>query len=86
MTLTLGDQPNLRDPLEKKYFSIKKSEFTGEGAFATRVLYMSSSFCLLGVESHDFSHDEKERSACKTEQNHKMTTILLKVVLGFRFE
>ena len=36
---------------------------------------MSSSFWLLGVESRDFSHAEKERTACKDEQIHKMTTI-----------
>ena len=36
---------------------------------------MSSSFGLLGVESHNFSHTEKERSACKAEQIHKKTTI-----------
>ena len=36
---------------------------------------MSSSFWLLRVESHDFSHAEKERTACKAEQIHKMTTI-----------
>ena len=35
---TLGDQPNLRDPLENKYMYIKKSEFNGEGAFAARDL------------------------------------------------
>ena len=32
-----------------------------------KMLYMSSSFWLLGVESHDFSHAEKERTACKTK-------------------
>ena len=32
-------------------------------------------FVLLGVESRDFSHAEKERTACKAEQTHKMTTI-----------
>ena len=36
---------------------------------------MSSSFWLLGVESRDFSHAEKEKTACKAEQIHKMTTI-----------
>ena len=36
---------------------------------------MSSSFWLLGVESHDFFQAEKERTACKAEQIHKMTTI-----------
>ena len=36
---------------------------------------MSSSFWLLRVESRDFSQDEKERTACKAEQIHKMTTI-----------
>ena len=39
------------------------------------VLYMSSSFWLLGVESRDFSHTEKERTASKAEQFHKMTII-----------
>ena len=36
---------------------------------------MSSSFCLLRVESHDFSHAEDERTAFKAEKIHKMTTI-----------
>ena len=34
---------------------------------------MSSSFLLLGVESRDFSQAEKERTACKAGQIHKMT-------------
>ena len=38
-------------------------------------LVMSSCFGLLRVESRDFSQAEKERTACKAEQNHKMTTI-----------
>ena len=37
------------------------------------VLYMSSSFWLLVVESRDFSHAEKERIAGKAEKIHKMT-------------
>ena len=41
------------------------------------VLYMSSSFWLLGVESRDFSQTEKERTACKGEQIHKITTIFI---------
>ena len=36
---------------------------------------MSSSFWLLGVESRDFSQAEIERTACKAEQIHKMSTI-----------
>ena len=36
---------------------------------------MSSSFGLLEVESRDFSHAEKERTACKVEEIHKMTII-----------
>ena len=39
------------------------------------VLYMSSNFRLLGVESCDFSHAEKEGTACIPEQIHKMATI-----------
>ena len=30
---------------------------------------------ILGVESHDFSQADKEISACKAEESHKMTTI-----------
>ena len=40
-----------------------------------KVLYMSSSFWMLGVESSDFSHAEKERTAFKAEQIYKMITI-----------
>ena len=36
---------------------------------------MTSSFWLLRVESRDFSQAEKERTDCKIEQIHKMTTI-----------
>ena len=36
---------------------------------------MSSSFCLLRVESCDFSQAKKERTACKAGQIHKMKTI-----------
>ena len=36
---------------------------------------MSSGFGLLGVESRDFFHAEKERSACEAEKIHKMTVI-----------
>ena len=36
---------------------------------------MSSSFWLLGVDPRDFSYAEKERTACKVEQIHKMTII-----------
>ena len=39
----------------------------------SNMLYMSSSFWLLGVT--DFSQAEKERTAGKPEQIHKMTTI-----------
>ena len=41
----------------------------------TEVLYMFSSFWLLGIESHDFSRAERQRTACKAEQIHKTTTI-----------
>ena len=45
---------------------------------------MCSSSWLLGVESSDFSHAEKERTACKAEQVHKLTTICTQNGLGFR--
>ena len=40
------------------------------------MLYMLSSVRTLGVESRDFSHAEKERTACRAEQIHKITTII----------
>ena len=40
---------------------------------------MSSSFWLLRVESHDFPQAEKERTAFKAEQVHKMTTIFTQI-------
>ena len=36
---------------------------------------MCSSFWLLGVESSDIFQAEKERTVCKAEQIHKLTTI-----------
>jgi hypothetical protein len=39
------------------------------------VLCIPSSFLLLQVGSADFSQAEKERTTCKPEQIHKMTTI-----------
>ena len=47
---------------------------------------MSSSFWLLRVESRDFSQPEKERTAWKAKQIHKMTTIFTQMVLGCLFE
>ena len=44
-------------------------------SYVTRMLYMSSSFWLLRVESREFSQAEKERTASKAEQIHKMTTL-----------
>ena len=44
----------------------------------TRVLYMCSSFWLLGVESRDFFQAEKERTAWKAGQIHKMPLFSLK--------
>ena len=43
-----------------------------------KVLYMSSSFWLLGVESRDFSQAEKERTACKAENFTKGQPFSLK--------
>ena len=51
------------------------AELTQQYQSKTKVLYMSFSFWLLGVESRNFSHAEKERTACKAEQIHIMTTI-----------
>ena len=42
---------------------------------SAQVLYMSSNFWLLRVESRDFSQAEKETTASKAEQIYKRTTI-----------
>ena len=39
------------------------------------VVYMSSSFWLWAAESHVLSQAEKEITACKADQIHKITTI-----------
>ena len=36
---------------------------------------MCSSVWMLGIESRDFSQAEKERTACKAVQIHKIATI-----------
>ena len=41
------------------------------------MLYMSSSFGILGVESRDFSQAKKERTACQAEQIHITQPFLL---------
>ena len=46
---------------------------------------MSSSFWLLGDESRDFSHAEKEKTACKAEQIHKMTIVFTQNGPGLSF-
>ena len=46
---------------------------------------MFFSFWLLGIESRDFSHAKKERTACKAEQIHKMATIFTENDPGLSF-
>jgi hypothetical protein len=46
---------------------------------------MFSSFWLLGVESRDFSHAEREKTACKDEQIHKMTSVFTQNVPRLSF-
>ena len=41
---------------------------------------MSSCFGLLGAELRGFSQAKKERTACKAEQIHKMSTIFTQYV------
>ena len=51
---------------------IQKYDFSS----CTKMVYSFSSFWLLGIESRDFGHAEKERTACKAEQINKMTIIV----------
>ena len=55
---------NIQEKLENQYLFF----------FATKTIYISSSFWLLGVESRVFSYAVKERTAFKAEQIHKMAT------------
>ena len=64
----------------------KKDTVGGSFGWLDRqLLYMSSSFWLLGVESRDFSHAEKERTACKAEQIHETTIIFTQNGLRMSF-
>ena len=60
---------------------IQKYDFSS----CTKMVYVFSSFWLLGVESRDFGHAEKERTACKAEQINKMTTIVIQNGLRLSF-
>ena len=67
---SFGDQPNLRDPLDKKYMYLKNSNIfpgAGEGAFATRdvpadtifspyggMLYNKEQFMILHEKQYQF--------------------------------
>ena len=54
--ITFGDQPNLRDPLDKKYVNIKETasfDFAGEGTYASRDIPENITFVLLGGYLYD---------------------------------
>ena len=54
----------------------KKDTVGGSFGWLDRqLLYMSSSFWLLGVESRDFSQADNERTVCKAEQIHKLFSL-----------
>jgi hypothetical protein len=66
----------------KNQFQLPKAKICRSGTglatffrFKSGVHYIRGSLLLLRVESHAFSQVEKERTACKAEQVHKMTTI-----------
>ena len=54
----------------KDRFSVGEKTRTYSKWCTSIITYMCFSFWLLGVESRDFSHAEKERTACKAEQIH----------------
>ena len=54
--------------------------------FHIKVLYMSSSFWLLGVESRDFLMLRKKELLAKLSKFTKWHLLSLKMVLGCRFE
>ena len=61
--------------VQVEFKAVGRSANLGVQILGALVLYMCSSFWLLGFESRDFSQAEKERTACKAEQIHKLTTI-----------
>ena len=54
--ITFGDQPNSRDPLDKKYVNIKETEsfdFAGEGIYASRDIPENITYVLFGGYLYD---------------------------------
>ena len=54
--ITFGDQPNSRDPLDKKYVNIKETEsfdFAGQGTYASRDIPENITYVLFGGYLYD---------------------------------
>ena len=67
---TFGDQPHLRDPLDKKYVYLKDSDSfisAGEGAYATRYIPKDIYYVIYGERLYN-----KEEINKKAEANNWM--------------
>ena len=64
------EMTSLQPKVYKYIMFIQKYDFSS----CTKMVYVFSSFWLLGVESRDFGHAKKERTAFKAEQINKMAT------------
>ena len=52
--ISFGDQPHLREPLDKKYVNVKKSKVaTGQGVFAARDIPANTSVTIYGGYLYD---------------------------------
>ena len=75
--ITFGDQPHLRDPLDKKYVNIKESDTfdsAGEGAYATRDIPTNITYAVYGGYLYNKRQDSilRQRIQDKAKRNHWM--------------
>ena len=75
--ITFGDQPHIRDPLDKKYVNIKMSDtfdLAGKGAYAVRDIPANITYSIYGGYLYDKLQDSirTERIKDKAKLNHWM--------------
>ena len=81
---------NFQSPLEDPLNDLNPQQLKSEkwsSILLVLVVYMSSNFGLLTLESRDLSQAEKEKTACKPKQIKKMSTLFTQNgPIGCRFE
>lgn len=83
---TFGDQPHLKDPLDKKYMLVAKSNISpnaGEGAFAIRDIPTNTFFSLYGgmlytPYQYQILEEQQNKLISKNRTVHSLINLVLK--------